>query len=368
MALFLDLHIIPGVVIDDAIEAHKLDLAIQDRYECKCLTLWADESRGQAFCLIEAPTEEAVIAMHNHSHGLIPHRIMQVNSNLVAAFLGRIQDPDSLDEMSKTDIRAFYSDPAFRVLLVTDSMDFKLLARKFGMKKGHELLALKNDIVRHQLKQFEGQEIEMEGKGFVASFITSTQAVQCALAIQKQLHVAAEMMQFRIGLHAGVPVAKSDELFGDTIRYARHLCMFGQAGQVIFSNLVSNLYKEDNNKLQSDKKIRIITPEEESFLEKLIECLSDNWYNSWFDVGKLSNQLYVSNSQLYRKIKATTGVSPNNLLRDYRLIQSLALLKKADNNISQAAFEAGFNSPSYFTKCFQKKFGLKPLDYIKQEG
>lgn len=368
MPLFMDLHIVPGAVLDDVVEAHKMDVSIQDQFGCNCMTFWFDQPRGHAFCLIEAPDKESVMRMHNHAHGLVPHKIVQVNSNLVAAFLGRIQDPESLDELSKSDIKAFYSDPAFRVLLVTDTLDFQLLAYTLGREKAYELLSLQNEIVHQQLKQHEGQEIEMEGKGFVASFIMSSQAVQCAMAIQKQLHVAAELLHFRMGLHAGIPVTKSEELFGETIRYARHLCMFGQGRQVILSNLVNNLHNEDKKKLVSDKKIRVVTPEEEKFFEGLIESLSENWNNPEFDISNLCKQLFVSNSQLYRRTTSATGLAPNMLLREYRLIKSLNLLKKADCNISQAAFEAGFNSPSYFTKCFQKKFGLKPLDYLKQKG
>ena len=368
MPLFMDVHNVPGAVLDDVVEAHKLDVAVQEKFGCNAMTFWFDQPRGNAFCLIEAPDKESVIEMHNHAHGLVPHKIIQVNSNLVAAFLGRIQDPDSLDELSKSDIKAFYSDPAFRVLLVTDALDFKLLAYRLGRNKANELASLQNEIVHQQVKQHEGQKIEMEGKGLVASFITSSQAVQCALSIQKQLHVAAELLHFRIGLHAGIPVTKSKELFGEPIRYARHLCMFGQGRQVIFSNLVNNLHKEDRDKIISNKKIRLVTPEEEKFLEGLIESLAENWDNPEFDISNLCKQLSVSNSQLYRRTISATGLAPNALLREYRLIKSLDLLKKGDYNISQAAFDAGFSSPSYFTKCFQKKFNMKPLDYLKQKG
>jgi AraC-like DNA-binding protein len=58
-------------------------------------------------------------------------------------------------------------------------------------------------------------------------------------------------------------------------------------------------------------------------------------------------------------------MSPNNLLREYRLLQSLNLLRSEDRNISQTTFDTGFSSPSYFTKCFQKRFGLQPLAYLK---
>lgn len=368
MPLFMDLHIVPGAVIDDVVEAHKLDVAIQDQFGCDCMTFWFDKDRGHAFCLIDAPDKESVVEMHDEAHGLIPHKIMQVNSKLVAAFLGRLQDPESLDELSKSDVKAFYSDPAFRILMVTNQLDFKLLAHTSGKDKAYELFSLQNEIIHQQIDEYEGQKIEMEGKGFVISFITPSQAIQCALAIQKRLHIAAELLRFRIGLHAGVPVANSEELFGESIRYARHLCLLGQGRQITLSNQVHNLHKEDKKKLISDKNIRVVSSEEENFLGGLISSLSENWNRPDFDVSDLSKELYVSTSQLYRKTTSATGFAPNVLLREYRLNKSLDLLKKADGNISQTAYDAGFNSPSYFTKCFQKKFGLKPLEYLKLEG
>jgi AraC-like DNA-binding protein len=55
-----------------------------------------------------------------------------------------------------------------------------------------------------------------------------------------------------------------------------------------------------------------------------------------------------------------TGLSPNAFVQEYRLKNALKLLNKNVGNISEIAFESGFSSPSYFSKCFKKKFGLLP--------
>jgi AraC-like DNA-binding protein len=59
-----------------------------------------------------------------------------------------------------------------------------------------------------------------------------------------------------------------------------------------------------------------------------------------------------------------TGQSPNTFIKDYRLKEALKCIQKRVGNISEIAFTTGFSSPSYFTKCFKKKFGLIPADYI----
>ena len=72
----------------------------------------------------------------------------------------------------------------------------------------------------------------------------------------------------------------------------------------------------------------------------------------------------MSKSQLYRKTIALTGLSPNILLKEFRLERAKQLMKKQRYNIAQITFDSGFTSPSYFTKCFKKQFGLLPMAYL----
>jgi AraC-like DNA-binding protein len=73
----------------------------------------------------------------------------------------------------------------------------------------------------------------------------------------------------------------------------------------------------------------------------------------------------MSKSQLYRKCISLTGLSPNILLKEFRLEKAKDLMKKQHYSISQITFESGFTSPSYFTKCFKQKYGLLPMAYIE---
>ncbi|MEO6453219.1 MAG: DUF4242 domain-containing protein, partial [Ginsengibacter sp.] len=93
MPIYMDVHTVPGAKSRDVAEAHRLDLLHQDEYSCKCMTYWIDEERESVFCLIEAPDKEAVEQMHHKAHGLIPNRVIEVKSDLVESFLGRIYDP-----------------------------------------------------------------------------------------------------------------------------------------------------------------------------------------------------------------------------------------------------------------------------------
>ena len=76
------------------------------------------------------------------------------------------------------------------------------------------------------------------------------------------------------------------------------------------------------------------------------------WRNTTLMADDFSKFLGFSKSQLYRKMISITGKSPNSFIKAYRLQQALKLLNKKTENISAIAFETGFNSPAYFSKCF----------------
>src|ERR1700733_9364286 len=185
MPIFMDVHIVPGVKAKDVAEAHRLDLFHQQDHGCNCMTYWIDEARESIFCLIEAPDKYAVEEMHSKAHGLIPNKIIEVNSNLVEAFLGRIYDPSDA-QISNEGLKVF-TDPSFRILLVTKTIDPVLLKHQFGNDKAEELLSAHTGIIRKNILQYGGREVERGGSGFVVSFSSASKAAECALAIRKDM-------------------------------------------------------------------------------------------------------------------------------------------------------------------------------------
>jgi AraC-like DNA-binding protein len=96
----------------------------------------------------------------------------------------------------------------------------------------------------------------------------------------------------------------------------------------------------------------------------LINFVDKIWSEASIKVEDFNKPLGFSKSQLYRKLNALTGKSLNTFLKEYRLNRALNLLKLQAGNISEVAFDAGFSSPSYFSKCFRKKFGVYPSNYL----
>lgn len=79
MPLFMDIHHhVEGLTADAVAHAHEADLKTQEKYGVKYLRYWFDESTGKVFCLVEAPSKEAAIAVHREAHGLVADEIIEV--------------------------------------------------------------------------------------------------------------------------------------------------------------------------------------------------------------------------------------------------------------------------------------------------
>jgi AraC-like DNA-binding protein len=363
MPIYMDVHIVPGVKAKNVAEAHQKDLSHQEEYGCKCMTYWIDETRENIFCLIDAPNKEAVEEMHSKAHGLIPNKIIEVKSTLVESFLGRIYDPEKA-EITDDGLKVF-SDPSFRILLVTKTTDTNLLKHTLGEEKANELLNSHNNIIRKHIAFHCGSEAEHEGSGFIISFSSAAKAVACALAIQKEMYDAhADAFSFKIAVNAGEPVEKSSKLFGDTILFAANICSIAKDFQIAVASSVKELTAKD---IFQNKKTAFLflTPQDEDLLKLLFSKLEENWQDADFDIADYCHATAMSNSQLYRKTIALTGLSPNLLLKDFRLEKAKELMRKQHYNIAQITFDSGFTSASYFTKCFKKKYGLLPMAYLE---
>ena len=98
------------------------------------------------------------------------------------------------------------------------------------------------------------------------------------------------------------------------------------------------------------------------FLERLRSLVQEQMTDSDFNVEVLATQMGVSRVQLYRKVKTLTGRTPVDIIRLSRLNRSKVLLQTSDLTVSEIAYQTGFSSPSYFTKCFKEEFGQLPGD------
>ena len=99
-----------------------------------------------------------------------------------------------------------------------------------------------------------------------------------------------------------------------------------------------------------------------AFLQRVREAVDANLDDENFSVVELGSQVSMSRSQFHRKLKALTGYSPNEVIRNMRLERAKALLEKRAGTASEIAFLTGFSSPAYFAKCFKDHFGVTPSE------
>ncbi len=103
---------------------------------------------------------------------------------------------------------------------------------------------------------------------------------------------------------------------------------------------------------------------DEQLLKKALQIVENNISNEQFDIPTFSSELGVSRTLLFTKIKAWTNFTPNEFIHEIRMKRAAQLLEKNKLNISEISYKVGFKNPKYFTKCFHKKFGKSPTEYI----
>lgn len=109
-----------------------------------------------------------------------------------------------------------------------------------------------------------------------------------------------------------------------------------------------------------------VTSVQQKFLQKIKEAVEENIDNDQFSVEDLGSKLFMSRSQVHRKLKAITDQSATQFIRNYRLHRAADLLKQESGNITEIAYQVGFSSQTYFSKCFQELFGVSPTEHKKQ--
>lgn len=246
MPTYMDIHDIPGgVSAKDVADAHYKDVAIQDKYGVKFHKYWVNEKSGKVFCLCHAPDAESAEKVHREAHGLMPEKVIQVEPEMADLFMGAAETNSAgaaLFPRGTQDDR----DPGIRTILFTDIVESTSLTQKIGDEAAMEVVELHDAIVRDALKDLGGREVKHLGDGIMASFVSAAAAVKCAARVQNEIAKRAQEktdqpVRIRVGIAAGEPVERHDDLFGVTVQLASRLCSHAAADQIVVSNVVAEL-------------------------------------------------------------------------------------------------------------------------------
>lgn len=102
------------------------------------------------------------------------------------------------------------------------------------------------------------------------------------------------------------------------------------------------------------------------FLDAFLKAMEKHMGNTNLKIEDLGDEVGLSRVQLYRKVKALTGMTPVEILRETRLKRAMQLLKTTDKTVSEIANEVGFATPGYFSSCFKKQYDKYPTD-VREE-
>ena len=362
MPLYMDIHFVDDVSVEDTRKAHLADLAVQEKYGVKYLQYWFNEKTGTIFCLMEGPDKESCAATHKEANGITACQIVEVEGGLYDIFMGENQKVDhglvkhenglidsgnryilTLDIIAKTQIN--------------ESVEFdQLKLPKRSKKKALEII-----------DECSGKEVRTAGFDcIIAVFMSPEKVLKCAHEIKKEfLKIKNDTgeekddITFNMGISVGQPLTENEGFFEKAIQASRRLCMIASDKEIITSRLFEEIC-DANEVMKKHISFRTVNSSEQEFLDNLLDITDNRLVDFEFGVDCLSKEIGFSKPQLYRRVTAITGRSPVNFIRDLRMNKALSLIKENKFNISQIALEVGYNNPSYFSKCFQEKFGIKP--------
>ncbi|MBQ3690802.1 MAG: response regulator [Bacteroidales bacterium] len=119
-------------------------------------------------------------------------------------------------------------------------------------------------------------------------------------------------------------------------------------------------------KNQKEEIIKSLNPLDAEFIEKTDKIISENIENPDFSVTMLCEKNFMSTSSLYRKLKALTGISPNEYIRKIKMQTAGKLLSEGRYSIAEVAFKVGIRTEDYFRQCFKDEFGVVPSEFLKE--
>lgn len=240
----MDVHDDLGDVTEADIKAaHQRDLDIQDKHGVQFLTYWFNSPGEQAFCLVSAPSREVAIACHKESHGLVPHKMIEVNRPTVTQFMGDWEK--NIPNEARLEGPGSDLDTGLRAIMFTDIVGSTDISSRLGDDRALEVLRRHDTIVSAALANAGGRQVKHTGDGVMASFSYVSRAIECALEIQRAFNAQSDELgagtRLRVGISAGEPVAESNDIFGAAVSMAARICAHAGPGQVLVSGAVKDL-------------------------------------------------------------------------------------------------------------------------------
>jgi class 3 adenylate cyclase len=263
MPLYMDIHSIdPETPWEDIAKAHYADEAIQGEHDVEYKKYWFNQDCGKLFCLVEAPDAESARCVHQHAHGLIAEKLIEVDPDLVDGFMGNSGVNDGGAALVPGATGPTDRDSGVRTVLFTDIANSTEMTSRFGDRATMAMLQVHDSIVRNALRANGGREVKHTGDGIMAAFVSAADAVHFACQVHQALTAHNDSgpefpVMVRIGISSGEPVEQGNDLFGSTVQLAARLCAQADPGQVLVSNMVADLCQDESLKFSESREVQL---------------------------------------------------------------------------------------------------------------
>ncbi|MNX66017.1 Sensor histidine kinase TmoS [compost metagenome] len=244
-------------------------------------------------------------------------------------------------------------DRIYTILIVEDNVELRNYLKN-ELKKEYKVLVAENGQVGLELALQKLPDLILTD--VIMPIMNGLELCKSIKADLKTSHIPLMMLSAKAlvkdrleGIDSGADMYLSKPFDMDILRSS--LVQLINSRQIMFNKFYNGITpkaKEKTTTLDND------------FIKNVLNYINENISESELSVEDLASKVFLSRSQLYRKIKTLTGVSVNEFIRNVRLEKAKELIELGNDNITEISYKVGFSSPSYFTKCYKDKYGYLP--------
>jgi len=350
MPIYLDVHILKNenVQLQDVITAHLKDLNISANYGVVQKKFWADMENKKVFCLMEGPSMDACNHVHAEAHGMTACNMVEITDEEYKLMLvGNMKNDLAYSESDGLD-------PGIRTILLIE-------IRHLDKKRK----AIRNEILR-SISQFSGHIIPNPQDYFLVSFDSVSNALSCAISIQKKASGFSDLLEHKIAAITSHLLGKdSMYLFEEAKNTLDRIKRAGDQKVIYVDEKTHSIWKKNADSSKFDlHDFQVLNESDLNTTEKLFDLLDSQLTDSNFGVDQMCRALGWSKATAYRTTIRLFNKSPIDLIRELRFQNALDLLNSKSMTMSEIAYESGFSSPGYFSRSFKERFGIPPKSYI----
>ncbi|NRT10483.1 hybrid sensor histidine kinase/response regulator transcription factor [Flavobacterium sp. 14A] len=265
-----------------------------------------------------------------------------------------------VDEKAASDTVATTAEITHTILIVEDNTELRNYL-KDELKKSYKVIVAENGQKGFELAKQKLPDLILTD--VIMPVMNGLELCKAVKADLKTSHIPLLMLSAKAlvqdkleGIDSGADMYMSKPFDMDVLKSS--LGQLINSRQIMFDKFYKGITKNTKEKT---------TTLDNDFIQKTLTFIHENISDSDLSVEVLASKVFLSRSQLYRKIKTLTGVSVNEFIRNVRLEKAKELIQLGDSNINEISYIVGFASPSYFTKCYKAKYGELPTDFEKNK-